>query len=79
LFQQHGVNYTVIRDQEMFIFNALHGIGHFELNLWKPNTGDSTVDRLVNFDQDKEVDKWAFTKLVDVREQNLEIKILPRK
>lgn len=73
LFQQHNVNYSVNRDQEMFIFNALHGIGHFELNLWKPNTGDPIVDRLVNFDQDKEVDKWAFNKLVEVREQSLKI------
>ncbi|MBT4124221.1 MAG: hypothetical protein HN981_03390 [Candidatus Pacebacteria bacterium] len=63
LFEQHGVNYDIKRGQEMFIFNVLHGIGHFELCLWKPNTGNVTVDRLVNFDQDKKVDKWAYEQL----------------
>lgn len=68
LFEQHGIDYNVDRNQEMFLFNALHGIGHFELNLWVKNSGDSLVDRLSNFDQDKKVDHWAFNELVKIRD-----------
>ena len=67
LFSQHNIDYPVERNQEMFLFNALHGIGHFQLELWKPKTRDPISDRLVNFDQDLKVDKWAYEELLKMR------------
>lgn len=70
MFKQHGKDYAVKRDQEMFLFNTLHGIGHFVLSLWTPNTPDKIYNRMVNFGQDEKIDKWAFDRLMEIRKKS---------
>ncbi len=62
LATQIGQKFDVDHNQDMFIFNLFHGIGHFELNLWKKKYDDPIIGRLENLEHDKKVNIWAYKK-----------------
>lgn len=70
LFRQIGQSYQIDHDQGMFVFNLFHGIGHFELNLWKKQYDDPIVGRLENLEHDKKVNDWAYKKFREWEERS---------
>lgn len=68
-FKQIGQDYQVEHNQDMFVFNLFHEIGHFELNLWKKHFGDTgiakTMGQLDNLEIDKPVNKWAYERFME--------------
>lgn len=68
LFQQLGQDFDIKHDQEMFIFNLFHEIGHFEKDLWPLKHEDKIVQRLENLRHDKIINKWAFQKLQEIKQ-----------
>lgn len=68
-FKQIGQDYKVEHNQDVFVFNLFHEIGHFELNLWKKHFGDTgiakTMGQLDNLEIDKPVNEWAFKKFIE--------------
>jgi len=68
LFTQIQQNYTVEHNQDMFIFNTFHGIGHYELELWNDRNVDPLVRRVENLENDKKVNAWAYPKFKEWKE-----------
>lgn len=60
LAEQLQQNFDIPPDQDMFIFNMWHAIGHHELDLWAKKYDDPLMTRLENLEIDKLINEWAF-------------------